>query len=97
MPIDLLSTLVDAGIAGVFAVFAIVLFREFIKYLTKRDEEMASVTNSVADLATGVAGLTAVITALKEEVTDHAAYMTSRRRDREKTKPRGGADAGKTS
>lgn len=36
MEMETLNLLINAGIAGVFAVFAIVLFREFIKFLDKQ-------------------------------------------------------------
>ncbi len=75
------SLLIEAGIAGVFAAFAIVMFREFIKYMAKRDEIIARLTETIRDLCSNVSSLTEVVEALRADVRGD-------RREKEKTKPR---------
>jgi len=68
MPIGTESLLIEAGIAGVFAVFVIIMTREFIKYMNKRDEIITNLSQNVADLTTNIAQLTQVVEALHRKV-----------------------------
>jgi len=62
---DLFVTLVNAGIAGVFAIFAIYITKQFLAFLEKKEminlemaKQIAILTNQITILATQIANLT---------------------------------------
>ncbi len=69
------SLLIEGGLAGVFALFAILMTREFMKYIKDRDEQ---VSNTLSKVAENLAKLTEVVENLCREID----------RLKEKTRPR---------
>jgi uncharacterized protein YoxC len=68
MPIGTESLLIEAGIAGVFAVFVIIMTRETFKYMNKRDEIISLLSKNVADLTQNIAELTVVVEKLHRKI-----------------------------
>lgn len=82
MPEQTLSLLINGGIAGIFAVFAIVLVREFIKFIREmndswqeflkaereqREKIMVTANRNMTELSTQIARLTAIIAGLEKK------------------------------
>ena len=72
------SALIDAGVVGAFAVFAIMLFREFTKYMEKRDK-------IITYLADNISQQSIILAKLCEAVDLHAHNLLA---GKEKTQPR---------
>jgi hypothetical protein len=64
------SLLINGGVAGIFAAFAIVLIREIIRYLAKRDELFLKLVEYQKLLADKLSDLTVVIANLKGSIDD---------------------------
>lgn len=84
---DVQSLLIQGGIAGVFVVFAIMMFREFLKYLAKRDKITEALADNVSQLAVNIAHLTEVVSGLEQCVNDKIPDA-KRGGSRSKTRPR---------
>ena len=69
MPEQTITMLINGGIAGVFAIFAIVLVDRFVKYLDKRE---CSWQQIIVDLSLKLAELSQVIQSLKDHEVKHA-------------------------
>jgi hypothetical protein len=82
LPEQTLSLLINGGIAGIFAVFAIVLVREFIKFIREmndswqeflkaereqREKIMVTANRNMTELSTQIARLTAIIAGLEKK------------------------------
>jgi len=69
-----ISLLVNAGVAGVFAVFAILIVREFIKFISDQNKSwqllVKELTTGQKDLAVEMKALAAIIARLKDSVDE---------------------------
>jgi len=79
----LTDVLINSGVAGAFCVFAIVVVREFVKYLSTQSEawqkylsaEQASRADQTRQWSEALSGLTTEINALRSDIEDHDDWV----------------------
>ena len=79
METGLTDILLNSGVAGAFCVFAIIITREFVKYLSSQSQmwleflakERATRTEQMTSLALALQGLTKEIGELRDDLESH--------------------------
>lgn len=83
MDAGLTDVLINSGVAGAFCIFAVVVVREFVKYLSAQSEawqkylasEQANRADQTKQWSEALSGLTVEINALRSNIEEHDDWV----------------------